>query len=75
MFDKTIYRRSFLHAEEAAFLLGITKKTLYNWKNIGKIKATNLGSSYRGRLRVPIEEVERIIGCKLTPLEEKKNVD
>lgn len=66
--------RPFFSAKEAAFLLGVSEKTIYNWKCEGKIKATNLGLTIRGRLRIPKSEVSRIIGITL-PITEELNVD
>ena len=73
-FMKYSLRRDFLETSEAAFVLGVSKKTLYNWKLSGKIKATNLGHTTRGRLRFAIAEIERITGNKIS-LTEETNVD
>lgn len=74
MLTRYSLKRNYLEVSEAAFLLGVSAKTIYNWKCSGKIKATNLGNSYRGRLRIPIEEIERLIGGKIS-MTEDPNVD
>ncbi|MBL7671782.1 MAG: helix-turn-helix domain-containing protein [Bdellovibrionaceae bacterium] len=74
MFNGQTLKRNFLEASEAAFLLGIETKTLYNWKLAGKIKAINLGRTTRGRLRISIAEVERLLGGKIS-ITEEPNVD
>lgn len=74
MFNGQTLKRNYLEASEAAFLLGIEKKTLYNWKLTGKIKAINLGRTTRGRLRISITEIERLLGGKIS-ITEDTNVD
>lgn len=71
MFNKSLYRKTFVESEEAAFILGVSKKTLYNWKLAGKLKAVNMGETAKGRLRIPISELERILGgAKIVKMEE-----
>jgi predicted site-specific integrase-resolvase len=57
--------KTHLTIEEATVVLGVTAKTLYNWKCLGRMKCQNLGSSKSGRVRIPISEIERILGAKL----------
>jgi excisionase family DNA binding protein len=74
MLTRYSLKRDYLEVSEAAFLLGVAPKTIYNWKNSGKMKAKNLGNTLRGRLRIPIEEVERLLGGKIN-MTEVQNVD
>ncbi|MFZ3229897.1 MAG: helix-turn-helix domain-containing protein [Pseudobdellovibrio sp.] len=74
MFTKYKIKKTHLTVSEAAFICNVAAKTIYNWKNDGKLKATNLGNSIRGRLRIPIEEIERITGGKIS-ITEDPNVD
>jgi excisionase family DNA binding protein len=47
-----------LTPKEVRVKLGISKRTLYRWIKTGKIKAVVLPS---GRIRIPREEVEKIL--------------
>ena len=47
-----------LSPKEVRVKLGISKRTLYRWIKTGKIKAVVLPS---GRIRIPREEVEKIL--------------
>lgn len=70
MLTRYSLKRNYLEVSEAAFILGVTAKTIYNWKCSGKLKANNLGNTFRGRLRIPIEEIERLIGGKISMTED-----
>lgn len=49
---------------EASSLLGVTPKTIKTWWRVGKITLTELPG---GHYRVPISEIERIVGTKAEP--------
>jgi len=48
----------------AAELIGISKETIYSWIKKGKLKATQLCDG--GALHIPISEIERITGTRIT---------
>jgi excisionase family DNA binding protein len=51
-----------LTPKEVRLRLGISKRTLYRWIKTGKINAVILPS---GRIRIPREEVEKILKTAL----------
>jgi excisionase family DNA binding protein len=52
-----------LTPKEVRIKLGISKRTLYRWIKTGKMKAIVLPS---GRIRIPREEVEKILRASMS---------
>ena len=61
----------FLRVREAARLLGVSPQTVYSWIHRKQIKATNFTRSHakkkRALWRVPLSEIEQIIGLPFCP--------
>jgi excisionase family DNA binding protein len=51
-----------LKPSEVARILGIHRITVYQWIREGKIKAVRIRSGKRVWLRIPEDEVKRLIG-------------
>jgi excisionase family DNA binding protein len=51
-----------LKPSEVAEMLNIHKRTVYNWIRSGRVRAVKICSGKRVWLRIPEEEVKKIIG-------------
>ncbi len=47
--------------KDLAYMAGVSVKTIYNWIHLGKLRVIKINGSKHGRIRIPIEEVERIL--------------
>jgi len=59
--EKAVLSRDWLTPKEAANLLGVSIKTVYNWSHLGKLKVSKLHGSAHGRSRIRRAEIERVI--------------
>jgi excisionase family DNA binding protein len=57
MVSQSLPRKELFRLQEAAEYLGVTKQTLYNWINSGKLEAVRVGEKL---LRIPYRSLREI---------------
>jgi excisionase family DNA binding protein len=57
----TVEDLTLLTVKEVAEILGISRRTVYNWIDCGVIRAVKVNDTDKSAVRIPLSEVERIL--------------